>query len=106
MTPAPISKTACSNFTNITTTTKTTTNAAQTKNTITHQPHNYQLEKISVKNVHNCVIVDDFFYELFGLRFTAYLRDNCLIETDYCITSGEQFVSVNVTATGQVCEEI
>ena len=47
-----------------------------------------------------------FFYELFGLRFTAYLRDNCHIEMDNCISSGEQVFSINVTVTGHVCEDI
>ena len=56
-------------------------------------------------NLHQSVIADNF-YELFGLRSTNYLRNNCNIEMDHFSNIDQPFTSATVTAPAYVCEEL
>ena len=58
-----------------------------------------------MKNLHQRVTVDDL-YELFGLRSTNYLRNNCHIVMDHFINVDQPFASATVTAPVHVCEEL
>ena len=55
-------------------------------------------------NLHQSFAVDDL-YELFGLRSTNYLRNNCDIEMDQFRIVDQPFASATVTAPAHVCEE-
>ena len=56
-------------------------------------------------NLHQSVTVEDL-YELFGLRSTNYLRNNCHIVMDHFINIDQSFASATVTASAHVCEEL
>ena len=56
-------------------------------------------------NLHQSVIADNF-YELFGLRSTNDLRNNCHIEMDHFSNIDQPFASATVTAPAYVCEEL
>ena len=56
-------------------------------------------------NLHQSVTVDDL-YELFGLRSTNYLRNNCHIVMDHFSNVDQPFASATVTAPVHVCEEL
>ena len=60
---------------------------------------------IFVTNFHQSVTVDDL-YELFGLRSTNYLRNNCHIEIDHFSNVDQPFASATVFAPAHVCEEL
>ena len=44
--------------------------------------------------------------ELFGLRSTNYLRNNCHIEMDHFSNVDQPFASATVTAPAHFCEEL
>ena len=56
-------------------------------------------------NLHQSVAVDDL-YELFGLRSTNYLRNNCHIEKSHFSNVDQPFGSATVTVRAHVCEEL
>ena len=56
-------------------------------------------------NLHQTVTVDDL-YELFGVRSTNYLRNNCHIVMDHFRNVDQSFVSATVTVPAQVFEEL
>ena len=56
-------------------------------------------------NLHQNVTVNDL-YELFGLRSTNYLRNNCHIEKDHLSNVDQLFPSASATAPAHVCEEL
>ena len=56
-------------------------------------------------NLHQSVTVDDL-YEVFGLRSTNYLRNNCHIEMDHFSNVDQPFASATVTAPAHVCEKL
>ena len=56
-------------------------------------------------NLHQSITADDL-YQLFGLRFTNYLRNNCHIEIDHFSNVDQPFGPATVTATAHVCKEL
>ena len=71
---ATAAETTTSNSAKAASTTKTTTT--------TIKLHSHQIKTVFVTNLYQSVTVDDL-YELFGLRSTSYLRNNCHIEMDH-----------------------
>ena len=62
--------------------------------------HSQQSKTIFVTNLHQSFTVDDL-YELFGRRFTNYLRNNCHIVMDHFNNVDQPFASATVTAPVQ-----
>ena len=56
-------------------------------------------------NLHQSVTVDDL-YELFSLRSTNYLRNNCHTVMDHFSNVDQLFASATITAPVHVCEEL
>ena len=67
--------------------------------------HSHQSKTIFVTNLHQSVTVDDL-SELFGLRSTNYLTNNCHIEVDHFSHVDQPFASATVIAPAHVCEEL
>ena len=67
--------------------------------------NSHQSKTIFVSNFHQSVTVDDRF-ELFGLRSTNYLRNNCHIEMDRFSKADQPFAATTVTPPAHVCEEL
>ena len=56
-------------------------------------------------NLHQSITVD-YLYELFSLRSTNYLRNNCHIDMDHLRNIDQPFKSAKVTASAHGCEEL
>ena len=66
--------------------------------------HGQHSKTIFVANLHQSVKVDDL-YQLFALRSTNYLRNNCQTVMDHFSNVDQAFSSATVTAPVHVCEE-
>ena len=80
-----------------------TAKAKATKTTTTTKLHGLQSKAIFVINLDQSVSVDDL-HELFGLRSTNYLRNNCHIVMDHFSNVDQPFAFATVTAPAHVCE--
>ena len=67
--------------------------------------YSHQSKAIFVTILHQSVTVDDL-YELFSLRSTNYLRNNCLIGMDHFSNVDQPFATAIVTAPAHVSEEL
>ena len=56
-------------------------------------------------NLHQSIIADGF-YELFGVKYTNYLRNNYHIKMNYFINVDQPFASATVSAPVHVCEKL